>query len=193
MTNDLLIRQALIKELEQELVIDPSTKIVSEVEICMGYSRVDVLLVNGVLHGFEIKSDRDSLDRLTHQAGLYEQVFEKITLICGTRHQTKALEEIAPWWGIWLAHEDSGQIHFEKYRQATNNPLIDPYSLVQLLWREEALSELTRRGLDRGIRSKPRNMIWERLVESLPLNELTETVRECIKGRQDWRIAEQHA
>lgn len=191
MTNDYTIRRALIEELSVELRKDPQTKLVPEVEICMGYARIDVMLVNGILHGFEIKSDKDTLDRLSHQAGLYEQVFEKITLVCGERHYETAEREIAPWWGIWVAQNKGETIYLKKVRPAKYNPVIDPYSVVQLLWKEEVLSELQKRGLDRGVRSKPRNILWEKLAESLSIDELCLAVKRCIKNRKDWRIAEQ--
>lgn len=187
-TSDYSIRGALIDRLQSELQKDPKTKVLSEVEVCMGYARVDVMLVNGILHGYEIKSDKDSLDRLAHQAGFYEQVFEKITVVCGERHLERAINELSPWWGVLIAKTNRKGVRLTKVRTAKLNPIIDPYSLVQLLWKEEALQELAKRGLDKGVRSKPRNIIWERLVESLPLSELCGVVRECIKNRNDWRI-----
>ncbi len=46
---------------------DPETVILDELGICRGRVRIDLTVVNGLLHGYEIKSDRDTLARLATQ------------------------------------------------------------------------------------------------------------------------------
>ena len=62
--------------------------------------------VNGVMHGFEIKSDIDSLARLPHQTELYSSVFDKITLVVGATHLYHAFNIIPDWWGVLVARID---------------------------------------------------------------------------------------
>ena len=191
LTNDFVIRQALTNELMLEKLHDPSTIIVPEVEICMGYARADMMMVNGVFHGYEIKSDRDTLDRLTHQIGFYEQVFEEITIVCGEKHLEEVLKKMPSYWGVILAkYDDNQQLELEKIRASNFNEYVDKYSLVQILWRQEALEELQTRGLDKGVRSKPRNAIWERLADSIDVEELFSVVRRVLKQRENWRTVE---
>ena len=45
--------------------------ILDELGICRGRVRIDLTVVNGLLHGYEIKSERDTLARLETQADLY--------------------------------------------------------------------------------------------------------------------------
>lgn len=45
--------------------------VVEELGLFHGASRVDLAVVGRSLHGYEIKSDRDSLDRLEQQAADY--------------------------------------------------------------------------------------------------------------------------
>lgn len=40
------------------------TIIVDELPICWGDARIDLAVINGRINGYEIKSDRDTLDRL---------------------------------------------------------------------------------------------------------------------------------
>jgi len=60
-------------------------------------------VINGELHGFELKSERDTLARLEDQAELYSQVFDRMTLIIAKRHLEKAVPKIPRWWGIIAA------------------------------------------------------------------------------------------
>lgn len=48
--------------------------------------RVDLVMANGKLSAFEIKSDRDSLDRLEGQLQSYLRVFEQVSVVCAERH-----------------------------------------------------------------------------------------------------------
>ena len=65
---------------------DPQTLIVEELGIRQGAARVDVAVVNGSLHGYEIKSARDTLERLPKQSELYSSVFDTITLVTAENH-----------------------------------------------------------------------------------------------------------
>src|SRR6266511_802692 len=68
---DAAIRPALRERLLRRHATDADTVLIEELGLCRGKVRVDLALVNGSLHGFEIKSDRDSLRRLSAQVGLY--------------------------------------------------------------------------------------------------------------------------
>ncbi len=163
---------------------------VEEMPICLGRTRVDLATVNGRLHGFEIKSQLDTLSRLQSQLRDYGTVFDEITLVIGPKHLTGVMNELPTWCGILLAHREDGQVTLEPFRQGGPNYHRDPLCLAQLLWREEALAVAERHGCDRGVRSKPRAAIWERLAESLALEDLAGEVREAMMARGDtWRAA----
>jgi hypothetical protein len=55
---------------------DPGTLIIEELGVMNGESRIDFAVVNGEFHGYEIKSEMDTLDRLPTQSRLYSMVFE---------------------------------------------------------------------------------------------------------------------
>jgi hypothetical protein len=185
---DLDIRLALLSYLQRLHGEDPSALIVEEVSICHGRSRVDMALVDERLHGFEIKSQVDSLSRLPGQLRDYGCVFDEVTLVIGLKHLTGVLKGLPSWCGIILAERVEGEVLLEPFRQGTQNLHRDPFSLAQLLWREEALEVLQRHGCDRGVRSKPRAALWQRLAESLALDDLAEEVREAMKARKStWR------
>ena len=88
------IRQALRFRLSIEHAKQPDTVFIEEFGICRGQGRIDLAVVNSFLHGYEIKSDRDSLRRLDNQIELYSKVLDRATIVVGKRHLSEALAEI---------------------------------------------------------------------------------------------------
>jgi len=186
------IRSVLKDRLSKEYA-GTHTIIVDELPICWGDTRIDVAVVNCNLHGFEIKSDRDTLERLPHQAKLYNKIFDKITLVCSPRLISRAKGQIPEWWGIQIPFADDGVpggIRIENERDPQPNEEVDLRSLVELTWKAEAITILEKRGLARGFRSRPRWDIWDRMVEAIDPFKLKEAVRDCLKERQGWRKPE---
>src|SRR5579864_2664888 len=97
------VRTAVRAWLNAKYAADPNTRIVEEMGIWSGSVRIDIAVINGELHGFELKSERDTLARLEGQAELYSQVFDRMTLVTAERHLNKAQSKIPPWWGITTA------------------------------------------------------------------------------------------
>lgn len=186
---DLDVRRVLDSELRRAHERDSATRIVHELGVCNGAKRVDVAVVNGSLTGFEIKAAADRLDRLPSQASSYSQVFDRLTLVVAERHLAGADALVPAWWGIQMAAQTApgAQITLEAVREPEPNPGLDPVTLASLLWRDEALATLERRGLVDGFRSKPRKLLWQRLADELPLTELAAEVRAAIKSRDGWR------
>lgn len=184
---DLDIRTALHQKLDARFAGDESTRILDELGICQGAVRVDVAVVNGLLHGYEIKSERDTLDRLPAQQEAYSRVFDMVTIVTGSTHLDKVLARVPEWWGVALAGENAGAVTLSPVREPSSNPSVDPSALVQLLWRDEALELLEQYGCSRGVRAKSRKVIWGRLASEVPLEELKAHVRATLKARENWR------
>ena len=165
---------------------DRDTRIVEEMGIWSGSVRIDIAVIKGVLSGFELKSDRDTLERLPTQTDLYSKVFDHLVLVVGERHVVKARQAIPEWWGITVASTQMDTIALASVRASLPNPAPDPRILAKLLWREEAVQALESFGLARGWRSKPVSAIHDRLAEVLSYAELSATVRMVLKNRQAW-------
>jgi hypothetical protein len=184
---DLDIRRALRAKLVQRHAGDAHTLMVEEMELCLNAARVDLAVVNGRLEGFEIKSDRDRLDRLAGQADVYNRVFDRMTVVSGTRHLHGVVEAVPDWWGVLVAERVGGEVELREIRAALANPTPDPYSVAQLLWRPEALAILEDLDAARGLRSKPLPFLWSALVDLLEPVELARRVRDTVVARGDWR------
>src|SRR5690242_17854466 len=61
------VRKALKSKLLREHIADPRTLVLDELGLRHGACRVDIAVVNGSMHGYEIKSDSDTLERLPSQ------------------------------------------------------------------------------------------------------------------------------
>lgn len=180
------VRAAILAHLEEEHGRDAGTRIVQEMGIWSGSVRIDVAVINGELCGYELKSDSDTLERLPAQAELYSRVFDRVSLVVGTRHLKKAQSLVPKWWGIIVANDANGAISLRESRPPKFNPNRDALLVARLLWRDEALSVLEERGLARGYRSKPAGVIHERLASDIPLAELSDFVRAALKSRTGW-------
>jgi hypothetical protein len=181
------VRSALRRDLDALHAAErSSTRFVDELGLC-GQVRVDVAVVNGALSGYELKSASDNLRRLPTQVEVYSRVLDFATLVVAENHAEHALPLLPGWWGVTCATWDGCEVQLQQLREAQPNPAIDALSLAQLLWRDEVLDELASRDLDKGFRSKSRNVLAERLAQQLSLDELRATVRDRLKGRQGWR------
>ena len=182
---DVDIRPILRKKLGKSLPSD--AVIIEEMSIPQHDNRIDLAVVNGSLHGFEIKSDADSLLRLPAQCVAYNSLFDEVTLVSGERHVDSAMKIVPDWWGVWLsAVRADGQIELLTYRETQPNPSPDASTIVRLLWRHEV--EKLVKGL--GLRSRTSHWYMHELntllVAEAPIDELRRATRLALKSRQEF-------
>jgi hypothetical protein len=169
----------------------PDTLVIDELSLWYGAARVDVAVVNGRIHGFEIKSDLDTLERLPEQRRIYCMVLDRVTMVVGRKHLDGTLAAVPDWWGIKLVFAGPRKaVHFEDVRCPRMNPSIDPVALASLLWCEELTDILSAVGAARGVRGKSRDCLSRRVAETLSLTDLRAEVRRRLKARDGWRAAE---
>jgi hypothetical protein len=185
--SDVAIRPALRSQLLVEHAHDPETVLIEELGLRRGLVRVDIAVVNGLLHGYEIKSDRDSLRRLVKQVDVYSAVLDRATVVVGDRHLASARTLVPTWWGVVHCRETIDGFRFRTVRRPRKNPNQDPRVLVELLWADHALRLLERRGIDRGVRGKPRRVLWDRICETFSVEEVAAAVRATLKARSEPR------
>ena len=185
---DIDIRRVLRAEVARLHKAELDTVVFDELGLCQGVARVDLAAINGSVHGYEIKSERDTLARLQGQVDVYSRALDFVTVVLAPTHVKKATAAVPTWWGIWTAITRNGVVQLERERPNLRNPMIEPFAMVQLLWRGEALQALEARGLAVGMRSKPRRQLWQRLSSELEPQEVGEIVRAQLK-RRDWRAS----
>jgi hypothetical protein len=191
MVHDIEIRRSLRERLADRHAGEADTKIVEELGLCQGVARVDLAVVNGRLHGYEIKSESDTLVRLPAQIEAYCRALEYVTIVVSPSHAEKVASLVPSWWGVIRAVKRANLLRLVESKKPRRNPSIRPLALAQFLWRDEALQVLADRGLAVGMRSKPRLALWQRLSTAVAVDELGAIVREKLKQRRgDWRSHE---
>ncbi len=80
-----------------------------------------------------------------------------------------------------------GGITFETSRMAGLNTEIEPLALAELLWRSEVIQLLAAKGSQRAALRQARSHLYRQLVETSELDELRDSVRACLKSRENWR------
>lgn len=183
------VRQAVKDKILKAHINDPSTLVIDELGLDHGRNRVDIAVINGELHGYELKSDSDNLLRLPQQSMTYSSIMDKVTLVVGEKHAQEAINIIPDWWGIKIATMNHrGSVNIVTYRRNKKNKDIDPFELSKLIWKEEALALLAIKvKVDWRIRKLTRKDIYKLIVDTFSLDEIRDNTRAILKSRINWR------
>lgn len=184
------LRSAVRRQLVNSAISDPRSLVIEEWGILQGAVRVDLAVVNGLIHGFELKSRADTLERLPRQVEAYGRVVDRAMLVLADSHLREAVAMLPSWWGIVAAAPGADGLSCRQIRGATPNPCPSALDIARLLWREEALDILEKLSLASGVRSKPRSALYARLATTLDIDVLRFTVRRYLRHRQGWRSGE---
>jgi transcription elongation factor Elf1 len=186
MFKDKDIRPTLIKEIIKANQGN-SFRLVEELAVCDGDARADIALINGKLCGYEIKSDRDTLERLSRQIDAYNKTFDYITIVVGEKYKDVITDEVPNWWGIKVAFENqNGEMDIESIRIAGGNAEVDTRSVLELLWKDEIRILLQSKGI-KGLSNKNRRKLRDIAIATIPPKEIREYTRETLKFRKGWR------
>lgn len=183
------VRLAVKNKVLKDHINDPSTLVIDELGLDYGRNRIDIAVVNGELHGYELKSDSDTLKRLPSQAICYSAVMDKVTLVVGEKHAKEAIEMVPDWWGIKVAvMGKKGGIHLDTFRRNKKNTQINPMEVLKLIWKEEALELLSNyREVDWKIKKLQKKVIYQLIIDNLSIDEIRNSVRSILKTRVSWR------
>ncbi|MET3646149.1 sce7726 family protein [Phyllobacterium ifriqiyense] len=185
---DIDVRKALRREVLKRHEGESDTLVLHELGLRHGVARVDVAVVNGSLHGYEIKSDADTLERLPSQIDTYSLVLDKATLVVGERHAEKAIAILPRWWGIKIASEGPrGGVSLREEARGRMNPSVNPIAVAELLWRPEVATILRELGFPEKELRKPRAHLYRSLADAIPVDELRDITRAVLKRRENWR------
>lgn len=187
-TTDADIRAALHEKKLKPYHDAPDTIVVDELGLAHAKARIDVAVINGCVHGYEIKSSLDTLDRLPSQLDLYRRCLGKLTLVVAPKHVDQ-IQNVAPeWCGILEAMKGPrNAVAFTTVKRARANPDVDAAQLAHLLWRPEAVALLVRFGASPKELRQPRKLLYEQLAEIMTVQQLTASIREFMERRLAWR------
>lgn len=102
------IKALLIKHLLEKSIIKKDDTLINEFSIDTHTRRIDLLAVRkNTTIGFEIKSEADSLARISGQIEKYKQYFDKIIIVAAKKHIPNLLQLVEPNIGIWQVEDSS--------------------------------------------------------------------------------------
>lgn len=180
------VRCAVRSQLLPKLLNNKPGRVIEEVALLSGQIRVDLMVANGQLHGIEIKSEADTLERLGAQAKAYNQIFDTVTIVCGSNHAVDVAKLVPGWWAIGVAQRLASSVVIEEIRQGQRNREVDGLALLSLIWHEEAVELLKKAGVNKGL-SAPKRALRQKLVDHYSTDQLRDEVREILKHRENWR------
>ncbi|MCM1468511.1 MAG: sce7726 family protein [Alistipes sp.] len=164
-------------------------------ELVIGKSRADAILVkeNEIL-GFEIKSDKDSLVRLTTQVKNYERFCDKCYIVTGVHYIDKIENAVPEHWGIYdIAKDEEGNLHIEMFREAERNPKERPTTKLKnqmnLLWRSE-LIRIVKTYKMGGVTTRNKKQLRDLIIEKMGKEEAKRLACDALIER-DYSIYQQ--
>jgi len=186
---DIDIRKRIKESILKKYYADDQSRVVDELNVSLGAARVDIAVINGSMHAYEIKSEVDTLYRLPKQIVEYSKTFDYITVVSGNSHIDDLVSTLPSFCGIMLATKGRGenQVVLKTIRRATRNTSIQKYSIAQLLWKNEVIDILTQLGENRPLLNKNKAYLWKLLADSLDVNPLSHQVRTKLKVRENWK------
>lgn len=183
---DPCIRELLrITELKH-YIDDGNSKIVEELSLPVAKARIDVAVINGSLHGYEIKSASDTLKRLPAQIEAYTKVFDYLSIVTEGKYCQKILDFVPEWIGILICDEKNGVKSIKELRKPIKNQNRESIYIAKLLWREELIECLEEYNIK--FRKKDRNwLLCQALAANLDTNSISNMVRSKLKKRNTWK------
>jgi hypothetical protein len=187
-TTDSDIRRALHDKRLRRAKADPKILVIDELGLAHAQSRIDVAVINGCIHGYEIKSSKDTLYRLHAQMEVYRRALQKLTIVSAPRHVVGITSHVPDWCGVVVAERGpKGGIKFNEIQKAVANPDVDPVVMAHLLWKSEVIDLLSHLGCSPKELRQPRQQLYQVLCEALTLREIVTSIRIFMVQRQAWQ------
>ena len=155
-------------------------------ELPTGTTRADVVhITEHFMHGYEVKGDGDTLQRVANQLRCYGEVYDFVTFIVTEKHLPKLLPLLPEWVGVLVASAQGLRAH----RAAGYNATVERAPIAKLLLLEEVKQFLLARGLVGVSTLRSREIShFLRTTQLVPLASLAQYVRERLMARLPERL-----
>ena len=172
---------------EKKFIKKPeSTVIIDEFSSSYSSARIDISVLNGSLHGYEIKSERDTLERLPKQVEYYSKIFEYLTVVTTQKYTEKINEIIPDFFGLFIVEKKANDLKLKKIKYPKKNKNIDYFELTKLLWKDE-LKEVLKENNIKKVSSLTRLELTIKATENISPDIIRRFVLKKIKNRANNR------
>ncbi|MDQ2772057.1 MAG: sce7726 family protein [Bacteroidota bacterium] len=155
-------------------------------ELPTGSTRADVVhITEHFMHGYEVKGDGDTLQRVANQLRCYGEVYDFVTFVVTEKHLLNLLPLLPEWVGVLVASGAGLRPH----RAAAYNATVEPAPLAKLVLLEEVKQFLLARGLT-GVSTLRSREVGQflRTTQLVPLSNLAQFVRQRLMARLPERL-----
>ncbi|MBT2557433.1 sce7726 family protein [Hymenobacter sp. ISL-91] len=155
-------------------------------ELPTGTTRADVVhITEQFMHGYELKGDADTLQRVPRQLPCYGRAYDFVTFVVTEKHLAKLLPLLPEWVGVLVASPAGLQV----YRPAEYNATVERPAVAGLLRVSEIKQFLLAQGLP-GISVLRRRDILSflRTTRLVSLADLAHFVRRQLLSRYEERL-----
>ncbi|MDB5236082.1 MAG: hypothetical protein JWR44_3075 [Hymenobacter sp.] len=155
-------------------------------ELPTGSTRADVVhITEQFMHGYEVKGDGDTLQRVANQLRCYGEVYDFVTFIVTEKHLAKLLPLLPEWVGVLVASAKGLRPH----RAAGYNATVERAPIAKLLLLEEVKQFLLARGLAGASTLRGQEIgQFLRTTHTVPLSCLAQYVRDRLMARLPERL-----
>ncbi|EGO6705200.1 sce7726 family protein [Enterococcus faecalis] len=175
------LRVLTLTELRKKHYGEKDTKIINEMGLINGASRIDIAVVNGVLHGYELKSESDNLTRLPNQIINYNRIFERMTIVTDRKYIEPVKEIIPDWWGIMTVRKDKkGLVSLKKGRKIATQ---DEEALLNLLWKEEYNDLIDILGYPKSYKKMRKKEIFDLVLKDERKSTIKKYIYDALRKR----------
>jgi hypothetical protein len=107
------------------------------VNTSLGVKVADVVMSNGHLVAYEVKSELDNTDRLEEQIKGYSEIFDYVYVVFwADRFNLDELELPKNVGAIEVFHNKQNEVLFKKVKKAYKNTFLDVRKVANMLWKE---------------------------------------------------------
>ncbi|MBC2148232.1 sce7726 family protein [Listeria booriae] len=175
------LRILTLRKLATEYSKVEDTKIINEMGLFNGASRIDIAVVNGVLHGYELKSESDNLKRLPRQIDYYNKIFERMTIVTDRKYLSEVREMVPSWWGIIITKKNRAELR--TIRKGRKGNCQDEEALLNLLWKDEYDGLIDLLGYPKNMKKMRKKEVFEVLLVEKRKSIIKKYIYDALRKR----------
>lgn len=171
-------KAVLIEHLLSRNAFADDAVLINELALDNFSRRADLVVVNGSIEMFEIKSEADTLTRLPGQVETFLRYCDKLHVVSASRHIEEILTSTPEDVAVWELDYQKG---IKVIRRGKKTPLTDKGDLLKMISAKELRRFLSKRGIKAA--SSLRKHLDLAAEAHIPLNELRAGVLRALKVR----------
>jgi len=178
--NEKDIKAAVIEKVRAR-VAKENAVLINEMVIGDRDRRADLVVANGHMNAFEVKSDLDNLSRLAGQLKSYLSRFDKLTLVVSSKYVDDALKTETRI-GVWEAFLENGAVTIRVRRPGRIELVSDRKNICGFMLKSELISFLRSHHIVMNFRHATREELISQL-ERFPIYLIRKATIEFVKAR----------